>query len=237
MRIEKLTRLKIKSNLIGNNIFLGNIEQSPDKKREYSTPNVKLQNNLAKGNQIAQDLTNKKGEKLYDNFEDAFKQKEIKADPVIGHPQYIQPIYPMQAQFQPFTYQIPYQAPLGIAQQFYQPLYPGYQQVPVSQGVIPNQLPVGGMSPQPIYIFYPTPKPPLNDHEIKDNDESLREKNADVKIVDSNKPKIEFHNTMHNQISKLEEEDVPMDIGDSSSQLNKAPSAKLLDERSTEPWN
>ena len=90
------------------------------------------------------------------------------------------------------------------------------------------------MQPQPIYIFYPPQKQSNLDHEVKESEKPIKEAKLEQKVDSkssiSSKPKIEFYSTKNNQISKLEEEEVPMDIGETSPKHLNAPKLIQVDQ-------
>ena len=87
---------------------------------------------------------------------------------------------------------------------------------------MPNPLTMLASPPQSMYIFYPTPKPPLSDNDIKEGDHSEESQNRSAE-----KLKAEFQDTIHNKVPNIEEE-VPMEIELTPPKLKQAYSTTAL---------
>lgn len=145
-----------------------------DKKRDYSTPNMKIGNNLASINrQYAMQTLDPPFKIQSDGFTEAVYTQEYKQQnnqqwpqsqsvphphqiPLHqmpqGQPQYMSPVYPGYAQYPNYQVSYGYQPPIGMTQTYYPQMYPYHQVVP---GHIPGQS-------QPIYIMYSHPPPTEN---------------------------------------------------------------------------
>lgn len=183
------------------------IQSSQDKKRDFSTPNIRLENNLVNMNNINSNKQARNPNFTPDNFETAYKSSTHKAESPNIHPSPIPQMIPVHPQIQPCPFQIPYSPHIGLAGQMYPNIFPGFQQVPMIPHMIPNQIVVPPPVPQPVYIFYPTPKAPLSDNGVKED-----ENTEEVLSQSADKPKAEFQNTIHNQVPNFDDDDDPIEI-------------------------
>jgi hypothetical protein len=162
-----------------NNFTNQNFNFEQEKKREYSTPSMRLGNNLA--GMVKPNFRNGAPEGFQEHVEMQDRRYEMNRSPgrqefrIASPTQFVQPMY---SQYPTYQYPYPYQ-PMGIPQPFYPPMY-NYQ-MPMGQMGIPNQ---------PVYFVYPQ-NPRLDTEDIPD--EYPTQKNMTLRMEETQK-KIQKHN-------------------------------------------